>query len=111
VHNFAATRNGLTFKFHFIVGSNSIYIWVGDSSHNMKDLSIATPLCVNGLVTATQLSGDFVSATSRELAERFSKRTKKVVFFSFNAISDDPESMLFLQKNIEEQLKSLDIMN
>ncbi|EIE79900.1 hypothetical protein RO3G_04605 [Rhizopus delemar RA 99-880] len=102
-----ATHLFMTEPIHFqvTVMNKSAFIWVGQSSGKLGDLSMAVPpLATHNTASATILLGKNVSEQSKNLAP---SRYKQQFYVSFDLNQSDDMLLVFVEKKLMELLKNI----
>lgn len=114
IPDFAAPANLGTIFFHTIrYGENAVYIWIGDKSSKLQNLTVAMKTAYSNdpltsvLISNKNLVEDTSCQTNSDLACKLSKRLKKQVICGLNvgfSVVADSDTQSCVLKQIEMAL-------
>eukprot|EP00088_Acartia_fossae_P055701 TRINITY_DN6469_c0_g1_i13.p1 TRINITY_DN6469_c0_g1~~TRINITY_DN6469_c0_g1_i13.p1 ORF type:complete len:123 (+),score=31.58 TRINITY_DN6469_c0_g1_i13:51-419(+) len=100
-HNFSTQIIDKTVLFQVLQMNGQVYIWIGDESASLSNLSVGIPGVQGQNGAATCIFGSS-GDQSRELSEKLSSRLKKQVWVSFNTTDDILTTPGIIQALIDE---------
>lgn len=105
-HNFQDKVGEVRIHCQFMKMDSSLYLWVGDSEQNMKELALAFAMTNEPKkpIVSTKIMGPIADETSANLANRLSKKSGKPVYVSLN-VNTDNISLPNIEKRIHEEFK------
>ncbi|XP_078544166.1 proteasome assembly chaperone 4 [Lissotriton helveticus] len=105
LHDFSEKLGELRVHFHVMRLSGGFFLWVG-SSGSFSSLAVAMCSRYDSIPVATCILGDSSDTTSSSFAQRLAKKTKKLVFVSYNLPNTDGNLALLVENRIKQEMET-----